>query len=92
MFMSEGITIDPTNNLRPTVAHQEPVMRGIEIRKGSGERGYSADGYLNQLSLTQQMVLDAVTSLGLNVDTASVFSTESDPTAPRQCAYDVPKA
>jgi len=45
----------------------------------------------NQLSPTQQMVLDAVTCLGLNVDTAAVFSTESDPRAPRQCTYDVPK-
>jgi hypothetical protein len=45
----------------------------------------------NKLSPTQQMVLDAVTSLGLNVDTAAMFSTKSNPAAPRQCTYDMPK-
>ena len=45
----------------------------------------------NQLSPTQQMVLCAVTGLGLNADTASVFSLGSDPEAPRQRTYALPK-
>jgi len=51
MFMGERFTIDPINNLLVTVAEEEYVQyqyrrqtvlgkRGIEIREGSGERGY----------------------------------------------------
>jgi len=45
----------------------------------------------SKLSPTQQMVVDAITGLGLNVDTATVISTRSRPDAPRQCTSDMPK-
>jgi len=76
----------------PKVVHLQCHGANRFMDEGNKVSGFAhTPVYSNKLSPTQQMVLDAVTSLGLNVDTASVFSTKSDPTAPRQCAYDVPK-